>query len=82
MRKETKNPNRLCQRTKTPIADYLRARDFKWQRLWKQVGSKLITLFEGEWLSENEFDERYPSKAPVHFFSNPENPNQSKNYSV
>jgi len=83
MRKnEKRNPNRLCARTKTPIGDWLKARDFKWQRLWKQVGEHIITFVDGIWMNEGEFDEKYPSKAPTHFYANQENPNRTKNFSI
>lgn len=50
----------FAMKGKTPVADYLRAKDFRDNRLWTMVNGRLITFENGEYLSEKEFNEKYP----------------------
>lgn len=76
------NPNHPLKKRYTPIAEYLRLKNFKWQRLWKQAGEFLVTFIDNEWVNEKEFDAKYMKPVPTSFTSNPENINQRKNYSL
>jgi hypothetical protein len=38
------------------------------------------TKLGNKWYTAKEFDKKYPSKAPVHFYGNPENPDKRKSF--
>jgi hypothetical protein len=81
-RKEVRNPNRMQFQNKGTVASYIQAKQIMEDRLWKIVGTKLITFFNGEWLSENELRERLPILSQPCLLSNPDNPNRKKNWSL
>lgn len=69
-RKEPRNKNRLGHKDTTPVQDYLQALYFRNNRLWKQVGARLLTFVNGEWLSDTEFQELYPVPKEGNLFRN------------
>lgn len=77
---EYKNPNRLVHRNYTPIATYLRARDFRDNGLWSCKNGRLTTFVDGEELSEQEFNQRWPVPVSINFTMNPENSDKTKGY--
>jgi len=81
-RKEVRNTNRMEFQRQRPVAVYLQAKSIMEDRLWKVVGNKLITFFNGEWLSENELRERLPILSQPCLLANTSNPNKSKNWSI
>jgi hypothetical protein len=82
MRKETRNPNRLTFQRKHLVADYIAAKDTVRNRTWKQIGNRFITLFKGQWLSEDEMIEQFPILKQSSLLTNLDNPNRSKNFSI
>jgi len=54
------NKNRFAMKDKTPVKDYLKAKDFRDNRLWKLIAGRLLTCVNGEWMSEFEFNQRFP----------------------
>lgn len=79
---EPKNPNRLLHRNYAPISDYLKAKDFRDNRLWTIVNGKLVTMVNNEYLSEAEFNQRYPVPISLNFLRNPENSDKTKAYLI
>lgn len=68
--------------TKKIIAPFLKARDFRTNRLWRYDAGEdvLKTEVNGKWLTTKEFDRLYPIPSPVHFYLATENPDTTKNY--
>ena len=54
------NPNSFALKGQRPVAKYLKEKEFRDNRLWTMVKGRLITFENGEWLSEVEFNEKYP----------------------
>lgn len=77
---EYKNPNRLVHRRYTPIQNYLRARDFRDNRLWSCKNGILTTFVDGEELGEEEFNIKYPVPISINFTMNPDNSDKTKMY--
>ncbi len=64
-----------------PVSDWLKARDFRRNRLWRFGTDEVMrTEVDGEWLTTKEFDKTFPSKQPMHFYGNPENPDKTKSF--
>lgn len=80
MKKEPRNPNRFVRRG--IVAEYLQAKEIVENRLWKIVGNRLITFFDGEWLSESELREKLPILSRPNLFANPDNPNVLNNFAL
>lgn len=64
------------------IGPFLRARAFKYNRLWRYcVGEDVLkTEVNGKWLTSKEFDRLYPVPSPIHFYLALENADSTKNY--
>lgn len=77
-KKEVRNPNRFVPGSKTPIADYLKAKDIRDNRLWRFLNGRLVTFFNCETISIEEWDKRFPVPSPL--LVNGDNPNKRKNY--
>lgn len=82
MKREVKNPNRLSFQRKTPVKDYITAKDERDNRLWKRVGNRWLTFFKGEWISLTEFEAHFPILSQPCLLSNPFNKNRRKNWSI
>ncbi len=65
----------------TPIADYLKAVEFRNNRLW-MIGNEGIAKTEvfGEMLTAEQFDKAFPIPSPINFFRGKENPDKTKSY--
>jgi len=63
-----------------PVSDYLKARDFRDQRVWKLRKGKLYTYVEGEKMSQEDFDRKFPVPKVSFFYRALENPDKSKSY--
>lgn len=77
LQRNLKDPNKLYH---TPVSDYLRAKQFRDNRLWHLLGSSLVTKVENEFLTAKEFSEKYPIPNPISFNRNPENPDKTKDF--
>jgi hypothetical protein len=64
----------------TPVSDYLKARDFRDQRVWRLRNGKLYTYVEGEKMSQEDFDRKFPVPKVSFFYRALENPDKSKSY--
>tara|TARA_R110002126_G_scaffold27857_7_gene93315 strand:+ start:945 stop:1184 length:240 start_codon:yes stop_codon:yes gene_type:complete len=64
----------------TPVSDYLRARDFRDQRTWMLRKGKLYTYVDGEKMSQEDFDRKFPVPKVSFFYRALENPDKSKSY--
>lgn len=64
----------------TPVSDYLQARDFRDQRTWMLRKGKLYTYVEGEKMSQEDFDRKFPVPKVSFFYRALENPDKSKSY--
>lgn len=62
------------------VSHYINAVYFRQNRLWKMVGSRLLTQVNGEWMDSKEFDERYPIPVKLSFYHNPENSDKTKTW--
>lgn len=61
------------------VGEWLKAKDFRNNRLWKLGEDGIMrTQIGKEWISAREFDKRFPSKQPITFYLNPENPDKTK----
>lgn len=78
--KKTINRNNFINSGLTPITNYLKARDNFNYRLWRIVGGKLVTPFNGIFLTEEEFRKRHPVPAPLSFRRSPENADRRNLY--
>jgi hypothetical protein len=63
-----------------PVSDWLKARDFRNNRLWQYSEGVLRTKVGGKWMTAKDFDKRFPSRPPLHFYGNPENPDKRKSF--
>ena len=77
-KQQYKNLTNITRSNYTPIADFLKSRDFRNNRLWKLVKGKLFTFVDGKKLSRKEFDEKYPLINPISFQFAPENADKTK----
>lgn len=77
LQRNLKDPNKLYH---TPVSNYLAAKSFRDNRLWKLLGHSLVTEVNGEFLTAKEFDEKYPVPSPISFNRNPENPDKTKDF--
>jgi hypothetical protein len=59
----------------TAVRDYLKARDFRYNRAWHYDGTSLTTEVNGE-----EFDKKYPIPKRIQFYLAEENPDTTKSY--
>lgn len=64
----------------TPVTDYLKARDFRDQRLWMLRQGKLYTHLNGKLVTREEFDRIHPVPTVSFFYKALENPDKTKNY--
>lgn len=64
----------------TPVSDWLKARDFRRNRLWRFADGVMQTQVGKEWMTAREFDQKFPSRPPFHFYGNPENPDKTKSF--
>jgi hypothetical protein len=62
----------------TPVSDYLRARDFRDQRVWRLRKGKLYTDVDGEQISLADFDQQFPVPNVSFFYRALENPDKTK----
>ncbi len=64
-----------------PVSDWLKARDFRNNRLWRLSPDGVMRTKVGkEWITARDFDKRFPSRPPLHFYGNPENPDKTKSF--
>ena len=63
-----------------PVSDYLKARDFRDQRVWRLRKGKLYTTVDGEDIVKEDFDRRFPVPKVSFFYRALENPDKTKNY--
>jgi len=63
-----------------PVSDYLKARDFRDQRVWRLRNGKLYTTVDGEDIVKEDFDLRFPVPKVSFFYRALENPDKTKNY--
>jgi len=63
-----------------PVSDYLKARDFRDQRVWRLRKGKLYTNVDGEDIVKEDFDRRFPVPKVSFFYRALENPDKTKNY--
>lgn len=82
MKQQPRNPNRLQFKGKNIIAEYLKAKEYRDNRLWKIVGNRFVTLFNGEWISLKEFEDMYPILKQNSLLTNMDNPNKTNNFSI
>ena len=66
----------------TIIRDYLRARDFRNNRLWRfdPTTSSLTTKVNGKTMTADEFDRKYPVPKHIQFYLSNDNPDRTKSY--
>jgi len=66
---------------RTPVSDWLKSVNFKRNRLWRLSPDGIMRTKVGnrEYIAR-EFDLEFPSKAPVYFYGNPENPDKTKSF--
>ncbi len=65
----------------TPVGKWLQAVDFRNNRSWILTPDGVMkTKLGNKWYTAREFDKKYPSKPPVHFYGNPENPDKRKSF--
>jgi hypothetical protein len=62
------------------VRDYLKARDFRYNRSWRWNGTNLVTEVEGKLLTSEEFDKKYPIPKRIQFYLADENPDKTKSY--
>lgn len=63
-----------------PVSEYLKARDFRDQRVWRLRKGKLYTTVDGEDIVKEDFDRRFPVPKVSFFYRALENPDKTKNY--
>jgi hypothetical protein len=63
-----------------PVSDYLKARDFRDQRVWRLRKGKLYTDVDGKLMSLEDFDRQFPVPKVSYFYRALENPDKTKNY--
>ncbi len=64
----------------TAVRDYLKARDFRYNRAWRWNGICLTTEVNGKTLTSEEFDRKYPIPKRIQFYLAEENPDKTKSY--
>jgi len=64
----------------TAVRDYLKARDFRYNRAWHYDGTSLTTEVNGKIFTSEEFDEKYPIPKRIQFYLAEENPDTTKSY--
>ncbi len=64
----------------TAVRDYLKARDFRYNRARHYDGTSLTTEVNGKILTSEEFDEKYPIPKRIQFYLAEENPDTTKSY--
>lgn len=66
---------------RTPVSDWLKAVDFKKNRLWRLSPDGIMRTKVGDReYTAREFDLEFPAKTPIHFSGNPENPDKTKSF--
>ena len=73
------NPN---QKEKTEVQDFLKARSFSNNRLWKMEGGKLTTEVNGEILDFKTFHKRFPIPNPTNFYRCTDNPDKTRQFLI
>lgn len=71
------NPNKKEQ---TIIRDWMKAVDFRQNRLWTLTEQGLKTDVNGEMLNDVQFNEMFPIPNPVNFYGGQENPDRTKQF--
>lgn len=62
-----------------PVSNWMKAVDFRNNRIWRLTPDGVMrTEVDGEWITAREFDRKFPSRPPIHFYNNPENPDKTK----
>ncbi len=64
----------------TAVRDFLKARDFRYNRAWHYDGTSLTTEVNGKILTSEKFDEKYPIPKRIQFYLAEENPDTTKSY--
>lgn len=68
------------QNTPSGVGAWLKAKDFRDNRLWHLFKGKMVTNVNGEYLTKKEFDEKFPVPKPVTFYIAKDNYDKTKDY--
>ncbi len=71
-----KSKLRLSQLNKTPVTDYLQAKEVRENRLWRCENGVLKTLLNFQWITAEEFDKRFPLPVTINFYGDKGNPDK------
>ena len=75
-----KNKKALNRDGKTPVQDYLQAREQRNNRLWKLIKGTFYTRFNGDLMTAKRFDEKFPINLPVNLNRCKDNPDKRNAY--
>lgn len=77
MRKSIKSRNL----PETPVLDWMKAKDFRDNRLWSIRGGVMYTIVDGEEMTKDAFDRKFPVPNKIHFYRGAiDNPDKTKIY--
>ena len=68
------NPNKNSNNRYSPIADYLKSKDFHRNRLWRLRDGIFYTFDSGKWVTAEEFEAKYKPVNPICLTFSQENP--------
>ena len=78
-RKLPKNPNSILN-TGTPVQNYLTEKEHREQRLWKMLGGKLWTYYNGSLMDSDTFNKLFPLPCVISFNRSKETADPTQKY--
>ena len=75
-----KNKRNITNSHYTPIQDFLKARDFYWNRLWRIVDGKIYAKLRWQWIRGEIFDAKFKPNPPVSFTLSEHNADRTREY--